>query len=175
MSFRRRPSTSLFPARWPRLLPGRAHGRNEYYYAPKILGVDVAWEGDDRSAVYLRQGLTSKKLGSWYKIDNMTLGGLIDQWWTEHGIDAVFIDVGWGTGVIDYLRSLGRAPIPVNFGGASSSSEYHNKRTEMWGEFKKWLSSGGGIDKDDDLIDDSLGRNTRSCRTAKRYWRKRRT
>lgn len=145
----------------PRSLAEKAsntvHGRSEYSYAPKILGVDVAWEGDDRSAVYFRQGLASKKLGSWYKIDNMTLGGLINQWWTEMDIDAVFIDVGWGTGVIDYLRSLGRAPIPVNFGGSPTKNEYHNKRSEMWGDCKDWLISGGSIDKDDDLIEDLIG------------------
>jgi hypothetical protein len=133
------------------------HGRNSYHYAPKIIGVDVAWEGDDRSAVYFRQGLASKKLGSWYKIDNMTLAGLINQWWSEYDADAVFIDVGWGTGVIDYLRSLCRKPIPVNFGGSSTSAEYHNKRTQMWGDLNKWLIEGGSIDKDEDLIDDLIG------------------
>lgn len=135
----------------------RTHGIDSYYYAPKILGVDVAWEGDDRSAVWMRQGLVSRKLGTWYKIDNMSLGGLVNQWWDEHKIDAVFIDVGWGTGVIDYLRSLGRAPIPVNFGGGSSIAEYHNKRTEMWGELRKWLHDGGEIEPIQDLIEDLIG------------------
>ena len=133
------------------------HNRSNYHYAPKILGVDVAWEGDDRSAVYFRQGLASKKLGSWYNIDNMTLGGLIHQWWAEFDVDAVFIDVGWGTGVIDYLRSLGRDPIPVNFGGSSTDPQYVNKRSQMWGNCKDWLTSGGSIDKDEDLIEDLVG------------------
>ena len=135
---------------------GRQANRESYHYAPVVLGVDVAWEGNDRSAVYLRQGLVAKKLGSWYKLDNMTLGGLVDQWWTEYKADAVFIDVGWGTGVIDYLRSIGRSPIPVNFGGASLSAEYKDKRTEMWLEMRKWLESGGCI-SEAELVEDLVG------------------
>ena len=145
----------------PRELAEEASNRKlnmiQYEFAPVILGVDVAWEGDDRSAVYLRQGLISYKLGVWYSIDNMTLGGMIDQFWTKHKADACFIDVGWGSGVIDYLRSICRNPIPVNFGGKSISAEYANKRTEMYCEMKKWLESGGVIEKDNDLIDDITG------------------
>jgi len=119
--------------------------------------VDVAWEGDDRSVIYLRQGLHSKCLGIYRNIDNMRLGGLVNQFWNEYKADAVFIDVGWGTGVIDYLRSIGRQPVPVNFGGKSLSEEYVNKRTEMWCELKKWLESGGQIDPASELIEDLVG------------------
>jgi hypothetical protein len=129
----------------------------QYDFAPVILGVDVAWEGDDRSAVYLRQGLAARKLGEWRNISNMDLGGLIDQFWREHGAHACFIDVGWGTGVIDYLRSIGRNPIPVNFGGKSISDRYANKRTEMWCEMKKWLEDGGAFGNEKDLIEDLVG------------------
>lgn len=130
---------------------------NSYGFAPKILGVDVAWEGDDRSCVFLRQGLASWKLGEWHNIDNMTLGGLIAQWEDEHKTDATFIDVGWGTGVIDYLRSIGRDPVPVNFGGKSISEEYDDKRTEIWCEMKKWLESGGHLPRCQDLVEDLVG------------------
>lgn len=126
-------------------------------HAPTIIGVDVAWEGDDRSCVYLRRGLYSKMLGCYRQIDNMKLGGLINQWWDEHQADGVFIDVGWGTGVIDYLRSLGRNPTPVNFGGSALNDiEYANKRTEMWCELRNWLESGGMIEKNEELIRDLI-------------------
>ena len=131
-------------------------GRHQYEFAPIVLGVDVAWEGDDRSCIYLRQGLFSKCLGVWSNIDNMRLGGLVNQFWSEHKADAVFIDVGWGSGVIDFLRGMGRSPIPVNFGGSSLSLEYANKRTEMWLETRKWLEGGGMIERNDDLIEDLI-------------------
>ena len=130
---------------------------SQYSFAPKVLGVDVAWEGDDRSALFLRQGLRAQLLGEWHTIDNMTFGGIIDQAWHKHQVDACFIDVGWGTGVIDFLRSISRDPIPVNFGGKSISAEYVNKRTEMWCELKKWLESGGQIPDNKDLIEDLVG------------------
>ena len=127
---------------------------SQYDFAPVIIGCDPAWEGDDRTAVYLRQGVMSKKLGVWYSIDNMTLGGMLDQFWTQYNADAVFIDIGWGAGIVDYLRSIGRNPIPVNFGGKSISLEYANKRTEIHCELKKWLEDGGVIEDDNELIED---------------------
>lgn len=132
---------------------------HQYCFAPVVLGVDVAWEGDDRTVIYKRQGLAATELWQGRNVDNMTVGGLVNQFWTEHKPDAVFIDVGWGTGVIDYLRSLNRAPIPVNFGSASSSKEFKYKRTEMWCKMKKWLEEGGAIPYSSDLIDDLAGPN----------------
>jgi hypothetical protein len=135
----------------------RQCSKHQIDFAPVVLGVDVAWEGDDRSVIYLRQGLHSKCLGVYRNIDNMRLGGLVNQFWNEYKADAVFIDVGWGTGVIDYLRTIGRSPVPVNFGGVSLSIEYVNKRTEMWCEMKKWLVAGGAIYQNRELVEDLVG------------------
>jgi hypothetical protein len=129
----------------------------QYQWAPVIIGVDPAWEGDDRTVAFKRQGLATEILGVWHQIDNMTLGGVLHQMWGEHNADAMFIDLGWGAGIIDYLRSVGRDPIPVNFGGTSISNEYSNKRTEMWCEMKKWLDEGGHIPDEQDLIEDLVG------------------
>jgi len=151
------PSTSvnqLIPRALAEASAAKKLNAHDFYYAPVVLGVDVAWEGDDRSSICLRQGLHSKILGVYRNIDNMRLGGLVNQFWTQHKADAVFVDVGWGTGVIDYLRNIGRNPIPVNFGGAPISPEYANKRTEMWCEMKKWLESGGSVEDNADLIED---------------------
>lgn len=129
----------------------------QFNFSPKVLGVDVAWEGDDRSVVVMRQGLHSEILGEWRKIDNMTLAGMVAQYQDRHKPEATFIDVGWGTGVIDRLRQLGRHPVPVNFGSKSSNERYSNKRTEMWVGIKEWLESGGSIPPNADLADDLAG------------------
>lgn len=126
-------------------------------FAPVILGVDPAWEGDDRSTIVLRQGLHSKIIGAYRKIDNTRLAELVNQYWTQYKADAVFIDMGWGAGVIDYLRRLGRNPLPVNFGASALNPEYVNKRTEMWCEMKKWLEDGGQLEDNEDLIEDLVG------------------
>lgn len=132
----------------------------QFSFAPKVLGVDVAWEGDDRSCVYLRQGLMCKRLGVWHKIDNMTLASMVMQYEDQHSTDATFIDVGWGTGVIDRLRQLGRSPVPVNFGSKALSDRYYNRRTEMWCLMRDWLEDGGVLphgNESDDLRADMVG------------------
>lgn len=129
-----------------------------YNFAPKVLGVDVAWEGDDRSCIVMRQGLALEVKGWWRNIASDQLGQIIAKIEDEEEIDATFVDVGWGTGVIDYLRSIGRNPIPVNFGGRALQPEkYVNKRTEMWCQFKDWLEGGGYLPDDKDLIADLTG------------------
>lgn len=143
--------TQLIPTDLVNECMGRHLRKEQYSFAPVILGVDVAWEGDDRSCVYLRQGLYSRCLGVWHNIDNMTLAGWVNDYWDQHDVDACFIDVGWGTGVIDRLRQLGRNPIPINFGGSPSEAQYANKRSEMWFKTRDWLLSGGAIEHDEDL------------------------
>ena len=133
------------------------HLRPTIQLCSQTLGVDVAWYGDDRSVIVLRQGLMSTVLGKWREIDNMTLAGLVAQYEDEYQTDTTFVDVGWGTGVIDRLRQMGRNPVAVNFGGKSTSPKYANKRTEMWCELKKWLESGGALPDDEDLRDDLIG------------------
>jgi hypothetical protein len=145
----------------PRMIAEAAAARkfreDQVAFAPKVIGVDPAWEGDDRSVIVLRQGLSAQCLGVFSKMDNMTLGGLVDQLWTKHGADQVFIDVGWGAGVIDFLRGLGRSPMPINFGGTALDAQYANRRTEMWFLMRDWLEEGGGTWPKEDLIDDLTG------------------
>ena len=132
----------------------RKYDRKEYIYAPIILGVAPAWMGDDRSVIFLRQGLRSQLLGVWRKIDNMDLADLVAQAEDKYRAKVVCVDVGWGAGVIDRLRQLGRNPVPVNFGGSPVSNQYRNKRTEMWFKLRDWLRAGGQIPNDQALIDD---------------------
>ena len=135
----------------------RVYNANQIYSCPVVLGVDPAWEGDDRHTVVLRQGFHSKIIGNYRGIDPMRLGGLINQWWDQYKVDAVFVDNGMSAGVVSYLRNVGRNPILVNFGGTPLNPEYVNRRTEMWCEMKKWLEDGGQIDNNEELIEDLVG------------------
>lgn len=118
-------------------------------HAPKVMGVDPARFGDDRSVIMMRQGLQCFKPLAYRGIDNMELAarvaGQIQVWQP----DAVFIDSGAGAGVIDRLRQLGLDVIEVPFGGkATDPALYVNKRAEMWFEMADWLKQGGAIPND---------------------------
>jgi hypothetical protein len=75
---------------------------------------------------------------------------VIDSWQP----DAVFIDVGNGSGVIDRLRQLGHDVQEINFGSRSSTGTHANKRTEMWFAMRDWINQGGAIPNDVSLKQD---------------------
>jgi hypothetical protein len=111
----------------------------------KILGVDVARYGDDRSVILRREGLVTYEPVIYGDIDNMTLAGMVAQHIIEWKPDAVFIDAGRGEGVIDRLRQLGYFINEVNFGGKPTNHHYSNKRAEMWDGIRQWIDDGGDI------------------------------
>ena len=120
----------------------------------RILGVDVARYGSDRSVIQKRQGLVAHEPKIFNDIDNMTLAGMVAQEVNEWEPDAVFIDAGRGEGVIDRLRQLGYFITEVNFGGKPLSPTYNNKRSEMWDNIRIWLDDGGALPNHTDLKTD---------------------
>lgn len=129
----------------------RAYKPESMNYAPRILGVDPARFGNDRSVVFPRQGLQALDPMIYRGIDNMELAGRIADKIEQWQPDAIFIDAGAGAGVIDRLRQLGRDVIEVNFGGKASDPRYVNKRTEMWHELGNALKAGLAIPNIDAL------------------------
>ena len=134
----------------------------QYEFAPKIIGVDPAWTGDDALEIVLRQGLMSKSLATLPRNDNdIEVANLVARLETEHKADAVFVDAGYGTGIVSAGSVMGRAWQLVWFGGKATNPGYVNKRAEMWGGMKDWIKQGGAIDPDDDdLYQDLIGPET---------------
>jgi len=126
----------------------------DYQWAPRILGVDPARFGDDRSVIIRRQGLFVDKPLTFHGMDNMTLAGHISQQIKTWRPDAVFVDEGNGSGVIDRLRQLQHDVVGVHFGGKAIKPRYVNRRAEMWFEMRDWVLSGGCIPNDGDLKQD---------------------
>lgn len=120
----------------------------------RILGVDVARFGDDKSVIIRRQGIIAYPPLVFSGLDNMAFAARVAQEITAWSPDAVFVDVGNGSGVIDRLRQLGHAVVEVNFGGKAGQAEYVNKRTEMFWNLKEWLENGGIIPNDHGLKQD---------------------
>ena len=129
---------------------GRHAIESAYSFAPKILGVDVARQGDDSSVIFRRQGLASWKPRVLKGADSTTVASVVIQEMQDFGADAVFVDGsgGYGAGVIDRLRLLGHQPVEVQFGGRATDPRYANKRMEMYWELAKWLEGGGCIPDD---------------------------
>ena len=117
--------------------------------AVRVIGVDVARFGDDRSAICKREGLWCHDIRVVDNADNMTFAGMVADEINTFKPDAVFIDSGRGEGVIDRLRQMGYSVMEVNFGSrAADPARWANKRTEMWDRTREWLEGGGAIPND---------------------------
>ncbi|HCF0639288.1 TPA: terminase [Pseudomonas aeruginosa] len=115
-------------------------------HAPVVIGVDPSWSGDDEFAIYLRQGLHSKLISTYQKSDDdVLMAQRIAQLEDQYKADAVFVDFGYGTGIVSAARAMGRNWTLVQFGGASSDPAMLNKRGEIWNAMKEWLKAGGEL------------------------------
>ena len=117
----------------------------DYDWAARVVGVDPARFGDDRSVILRRQGRKAFPPIVLHKVDNMALAARVAEVIRTWSPDAVFVDEGNGGGVIDRLRQMGHTVIGVHFGGKAGSPRYANKRTEMWFAVRDWLNTGGAI------------------------------
>ncbi len=97
----------------------------------------------------MRQGLMSKHLMTIQKNDDdIVIAGYVARLEDEYKADAVFIDLGYGTGIYSAGKQMGRTWTLVAFGGKSSDEGFLNKRAQMWNDMKKWMQDGGAIPND---------------------------
>jgi phage terminase large subunit len=118
----------------------------------RILGVDVARYGDDRTALVLRQGRVVEQLKIYARQDTMTTVGcvvaVLDAW----RVDVVATDViGIGAGVHDRLAELhrlGRLRCPVHAVDVSAAApsktlqdemQAYRLRDHLWLRMARWL------------------------------------
>ena len=142
----------------------------EFSFAPRILGVDVARYGDDTSRIALRQGLNARLLWSGGKIGLMAQAEIIAALEDTHKTDATFIDAGGvGGGVIDRLRQLNRHPIEINFQSKPIDPRFANKRAEMWWLLREWLEQSGAL-PDEDQNGKKIADEVRSDLIAPEYF-----
>ncbi len=123
---------------------------------PLILGVDPAPRG--KTAWRFRQGRNARDCvgsathGHWQGYDNVQIADEIIRFDQRFNPDAICIDFGMGTGVIDILKRkyLKHKVHEVRFGDAASdkSSEFETHAIELWARVRDWLP-GGMIEKDD--------------------------
>lgn len=113
-------------------------------YAPRILGVDPARSGGDRTAMIWRQGRHVYDMRAYDTMDTNQLSGIIANILIKNEVDHVFMDVAYGYGALDRLRELGFGSkvTGVTFGSkAADASVYLNKRAEMAGAMRDWFEN----------------------------------
>lgn len=134
----------------------KRHNANYYQpIGPVVMGVDVAREGDDSTALVVRQGRVVLAYYRFDKLDNMEVAGRVIRMMRQWKVDFIGIDStgGYGAGVYDRLAELGygHAITAVNFASSAIDDEhYRNKRSEIWHGMKTWLETGAQLpDKDE--------------------------
>lgn len=129
---------------------GRPLRKSQFDFAPVILACDPAWWGDDLLCIGRRRGLLYQILEEIPKNDNDAfIAQKLAQYEDEEGweADAVFIDLGHGTGIASVGKMWGRSWDLVSFAEASNNPGCLNKRAEMYVAGRDWLKQGGSIPK----------------------------
>lgn len=129
---------------------------------PRLMGVDIARQGDDSSVCYRRWGPKLYPAKRWRVPDLMVLAGYIAQEIREHNPDVVFIDaVGMGAGVYDRLVQLGFTNVVPCYAGNKDEvldkKQFYNPVAEWWVRMREWLKT-ADIPDDNILYEDLIGR-----------------
>jgi hypothetical protein len=73
----------------------------------------------------------------------------------------VFVDAGYGTGIVSAGRTQGAAGSSCGSAPRRPSPGFKNKRAEMWADARDWLKAGGAIDPNDQVLyQDLIGPET---------------
>ena len=133
-----------------------------YETLPKILAVDVARFGDDRTVLGIRQGRLFRVIAKLSGVDTVQTVNEVIRTIEEENPDAIVVDGdGLGAGVVDQLKYRGWDSNFVHeFHGnerAQESYKYFNRRAEVWGLMADWLSAGAQIPDDPEIEVDLTG------------------
>jgi hypothetical protein len=130
---------------------------------PKIMGVDVARQGNNQTVIVRRRGRKLMPNITRLRIaDLMQVASRVAHEINEWQPDIVFIDAtGMGAGVFDRLVQLGYTNVVAVFSGDQKSvgqpEIYYNLRIEMWARMKEWLKTADIPENDNELYEDLIG------------------
>lgn len=125
---------------------------------PLIMGVDPAPRG--RTVIRFRQGRDARSIKPivLQGADNVEIAEEVVRLVNRYNPDAIVIDAGMGTGVIDILK---RRKVKVHelwFGSAPlEKKEFLTRGTELWFKVAEWIP-GAAIDASDELFNDGTKR-----------------
>lgn len=124
-----------------------------YIHFPKVVGVDVARYGVDKTVFVLRQGPKLLDVTSFSQLNNMEIVSKLVEYRNLHNPSVIFIDaLGTGSGVFDRAKEL---HLPVKEVIASNKSteplKYFNLRSQLWGYMRDWLENGADLPYHEEL------------------------
>ena len=143
------------------LIPGdvvaacRRYKASGYRDLPKILSVDVARFGDDRSVIGIRQGRQFRILAKLSGVDTVQLAERVIAVINSEHPEATVVDGdGLGAGVYDNIKHRGFSDGLYEFHGggrAFDSDAFFNRRAECWSKMADWLKAGAEVPDDPEM------------------------
>jgi hypothetical protein len=120
---------------------------------PLIVGVDMAWGGDDDNVIRFRRGLDARSIkpirikGEFTRSPDVMvgrLGEILTKDYDGHKVSQMFVDsAGIAGPVVHRLNQLGHRNVSeINFMADSPDMKYANMRAFMWGKVRDWLLKG---------------------------------
>lgn len=122
--------------------------------AARILGVDVARDGGDRTVLFPRCGPVAYPPIIMRNANNIAVADRIKMAFAKWHPDMIFVDAtgGYGGGVVDLLEQAGLPVVGVQFAGKAGDPRYHNKRSEMWFLMAEWVKRGAALPPEAELV-----------------------
>lgn len=124
---------------------------DQYQWAQRRLGIDVARYGDDRTVIFPRQGLAAFRptvmrhaRGSTVSTDIATRVLRAKANWKSE-LELMDATGGWGAGTRDVLVTAGVPVVEVQFAAPSTDNRYANRRAEIWFAMAQWVKKGGAL------------------------------
>lgn len=123
----------------------------EYTWAQKRIGVDVARFGDDRSVIFARQGLNARIAKNnpviLREADTVKIADRVAFANSRFSPEIILVDdTGhWGHGVIDNLQKWELPAVGVIFSDPAINGRYANRRAEMWIQMANAIKAGTAL------------------------------
>lgn len=123
----------------------------------KIAGLDVAFDGGDKTVLAVREDAKLTDLEMTKDLDPVQVGMWAGDLCVSLGVNVLVIDAnGLGAGAVGLIKSRFKGNV-ISFFGQSPSSDprYSNKKTMTWFAMRDWLRT-GSIPDDPELINDLI-------------------
>lgn len=132
----------------------RSYRKENYDFAQKRLGVDVALEGDDRTVLFPRQGLVAFQPVIMRTQEPADISARMAKAKQQWGQELELIDNtgGYGSGVISHYRMGGHSPMGIHSASKAGDKGFYNKRAEMWWRMADWIKNGGALPNISELV-----------------------